>query len=249
MPVLTQCTHCGKQYRVNEDRVGRPFKCPNCGKPFLAAVSSAPSASELQLLADAVVATSDERPRAPIHGNREFGFVEYDDDAADTGVYREGKHIVMRPGARLPAFCVHTNGPADGDLQFRDMKWHPPEAYVGLFLGVIPFIIWVLCTTKKASIVAPISSGALDKRRALIVGTWLCFSVGLGTMLFVLKTFYDHFTPLLATLFIASCVLLITATCLAHFSSTILLRVKKMDHEFVWLVGAHPGYLARLREL
>ena len=51
--------------------------------------------------------------------------------AAEAGVWRDGRLLVMHKSAQLPDRCVKSNQPADGRL-LRKMYWHHPLIFLSL---------------------------------------------------------------------------------------------------------------------
>jgi hypothetical protein len=85
-------------------------------------------------------------------------------------IWREGGAIVAPREGRLPNRCVLCNAPAAGHLR-REYTWHPPEQYLWLFAGVLPYLLLTSDVRKRARIeVGLCGRHREERRRAMVVG-------------------------------------------------------------------------------
>lgn len=69
--------------------------------------------------------------------------------AAATGVYRDGKNLIVMRGAQLPLICVRCGQAAtDGQLR-KKLYWHAPWLFILLLPGVIWYAIAALIVRKR----------------------------------------------------------------------------------------------------
>ena len=78
--------------------------------------------------------------------------------------------VVPIHGAQLPPVCPKSGQPTQETLLVK-LQWQPQWVYLLLLTGVLPFAIVSLITQKRASILFPMSRGAIERRRnGFIVG-------------------------------------------------------------------------------
>ncbi|HUJ81274.1 MAG TPA: hypothetical protein VLW83_05295, partial [Candidatus Acidoferrales bacterium] len=69
--------------------------------------------------------------------------------SAASGVYRDGKNLVVTRGAEVPPICVRCGEAATGGLLLKKFYWHEPWVYLLLLPGVIWYIIAALIVRKR----------------------------------------------------------------------------------------------------
>lgn len=74
-------------------------------------------------------------------------------------------HPVEFEGRDLPPFCVVTGHPTTTYVRWTARKKHPAWALLLLFLGVVPFLVYLLAASRSVSLALP-ATGAVQKRLA-----------------------------------------------------------------------------------
>jgi hypothetical protein len=75
---------------------------------------------------------------------------------APTGVYRDGKNLIVMRGAELPPICVRCGQAATGGLLLRKLYWHERWLYLLLIPGVIWYAIAALFVRKRMDLAVPL---------------------------------------------------------------------------------------------
>lgn len=96
--------------------------------------------------------------------------------------WREGKHLVMRPGSALPHRCVKCNQPAIEPIKARKVYWHHPGWYVLFFVSVLIYIIVALIVRKKAEVAPGLCIRHQHRRRIFLTIGWGGFLLGLALL-------------------------------------------------------------------
>lgn len=94
--------------------------------------------------------------------------------------WREGKHLVMRPGSALPHRCVKCNQPAIEPIRARKVYWHHPAWYVLFFVSILIYIVVALIVRKKAELAPGLCARHQRRRRIFLAIGWVGFLLGLG---------------------------------------------------------------------
>lgn len=162
---------------------------------------------------------------------------------AGLAAWRSGSILVVGPNVQLPDRCVKCNAPADGQLRRFRMSWHSPAAYLGLLLGLIPYILIAIILQKKLTVYAGVCDYHTRKRRMIIVGSILGCLAGLAVVIFAFAGFRQPNGPL----FLGGMVLLLAAMVYGAVASRILWP-KRIRKDLAWVKGACPDYLAAFPE-
>ena len=154
---------------------------------------------------------------------------------AGAGAWRSGPLLVVGHDAQLPDLCIKCNRPAGGRrMRFR-LAWHPPIAYVGLLLGLLPFVLIAVVTQKKLTVHVGVCDEHLRKRR---LGILVGFLAGLaGILLIVMGAIVNS-----GAVAIVGLVVFVAAVLYGIVTSRIVWP-KKIDKHCAWVKGACPEYL------
>jgi len=100
-------------------------------------------------------------------------------EARPAGQYwRDGKVVVTRNGAVLPARCVRCNEAASTQLK-RKVYWHHPAWYLLILINIILYAIVALIIRKRAEVSYGICQPHLRRRQAFLAIGWGGFVLGL----------------------------------------------------------------------
>jgi hypothetical protein len=96
--------------------------------------------------------------------------------------FRNGKFLVFRDSAKLPMRCL-INGEAvtaDAWRKRKQIAWNPPWIFIGLLGGVLPLLLLMLITQKKAYIEYSLGQQARSRiRNRRLIGSGLIVAFGL----------------------------------------------------------------------
>lgn len=159
------------------------------------------------------------------------------------GAFRDGNILVCQQYAQLPPFCAITNEPTD---QFEDQtfRWHSPALYLMLpLLVLLPRLSHLM--TQTAAVKMPVGKAWTDKRDTR--NMYGCF----GSIIFAVVCiaiplmFASYFSQLAMYLSVFG------GPVLAIFFFRFLsgmggLKATRIAEGWIWLKGAHPGFLERL---
>lgn len=165
--------------------------------------------------------------------------------AADAGVWRQGRLLVMHKRATLPPRCVKTNQPAERWLT-RGLSWHHPALILTVFAGVMVYVLLALLLRKTARIRIGLTETRFARRRLHLAISWGAGLLGfglIGASIAFSATLRDA-TPLVA---IGGFVLLVGALIYGQLA-TRMVAPKKIDDHYVWLSGVCSEYLDQLPE-
>jgi hypothetical protein len=158
-------------------------------------------------------------------------------DGMQEEIWRDGDTLVFRKGAELPPRCVKSNQPAERSLH-RNLQWCTPWVYLGLLGGLLPLLVLVLVLQKKAEARIPLTDEWLHRRRMRILTAWLLCLAGVGL-------------PIAGAVMESAAVAIVGGVIflIGLFYAVIavpIVKVKRIDDDYVWLRGIHPDYLAAL---
>ena len=109
-------------------------------------------------------------------------FQQRDDVPAGTktvNAWRDGKILVMRPGASLPHRCVKCNDDCDPPKKPIRVHWHHWTVYLLLLVAVLIYLIVGLLVRRQAMVPAGLCDKHRKRRRAVITLTLLISTLGL----------------------------------------------------------------------
>jgi len=169
----------------------------------------------------------------------------YEAPAAQVGVWRDRKLLVMNKHATLPDICVKSNEPCQGRRLKRNMYWHHPALFVTVLLGILIYAILAVVIRKNALVWVPLSDQWWARRRRAIATAWglalLGLAVAIGGPILAAQTKVDS----LNIGILLGIVLVLVGMIYAAFK-TPMVSPARIDDDFVWLKGVHPAYLAAL---
>jgi hypothetical protein len=253
------CPGCGEKFRVQadneivdaeevwEDDSPKPEpKPPAAAKPLPKESAESEGPKKTCPMCGEQIAIAARRCRfcgEPLAG------LQGEDGYSIEGVWREGKLLVMRKDALLPAMCVQTNQPTSERLP-RQLHWHTPWLYLALLAGLIGIIVYVvvaLFVRESANISIGLSRDRIVRRRWMIFAAWMGSLLGIVLCIGGGVTASNHSAgdEAVAALWISGLVL-----CLGSMITGILMArivtAAKITSRFAWIKGVHPDYLAAL---
>lgn len=134
-------------------------------------------------------------PYAPSRATLESGTSSA--HAAQTGVWRDGKTLVMQPNASLPQRCVKCNDAADQPIPERKVYWYHPAVYILIVINLLIFLIVALAVRKTAVVTAGLCVEHKQRRRNAILVAWAGVALGVGLFVAASATDSENW-PLLA---------------------------------------------------
>jgi hypothetical protein len=102
-------------------------------------------------------------------------------EAANNGVWRQGKLLIVRARAELPPRCVRCNEPATWTGPVK-LAWNPPWIYLTFLLSLLVLIIVALLTRKTATVVIPLCETHRRRRAKWRVAAGIIIRAGLLMM-------------------------------------------------------------------
>jgi hypothetical protein len=164
-------------------------------------------------------------------------------DPNSPGVFRQGKRVVISRTTALPPRCVKTNEPTERHLT-RQLSWHTPLAYLGLFLGILPYIIVAMMVRKTHRLRVPLSAQRMRRRRREIGLGWLVIVFGI----FLIFAALDARAGENAGYLIGGGLVSILAGIIWINIAASPVTATRIDDNYLWLKGFHPRYVAELPE-
>lgn len=159
---------------------------------------------------------------------------------------RQGKRVVVSRTTALPWRCVKSNEPTELSLN-RELSWHTPIAYLGIFLGVLPYVIVAIMVRKTHKLRVPLSADSMRRRRRAIALGWLLILAGLAGIfggIAVGSSEHGALGPLLLVGGLAGTL----AGIILAIAVASPVTATRIDDDYVWLKGFHPAYVAELPE-
>jgi hypothetical protein len=98
-------------------------------------------------------------------------------------VWRDGKVLVLKKGAALPARCVRCNHAANGTGYPGRFYWHRPALYLLLLFGLLPYVIAAVIVRKGATVFVPLCPTHRTQRRRSKLGSTLLALLGVVFLL------------------------------------------------------------------
>jgi hypothetical protein len=159
----------------------------------------------------------------------------------DGGVWQAGSLLVIHRQAVLPPVCVKSGLPATTWLP-RNLSWHPPWCYLGLLLGLIPFVILALIMTKRATIQIGLTDEWAARRKFWIFVGWMVGLAGLALFIGGIVLIANEVEPGVIGIPVG----LITAVVglIIGNAGASVISPKKIDDTYIWIKGVNPAVLA-----
>lgn len=154
-----------------------------------------------------------------------------------TGIWRNGKTLVMSKDAVLPDRCVKCNAVTTGRLK-RKLSWHHPAYFILLLAAWLIYLIVSMVVRKRATVLLGLCDEHRAKRRKYIWAT-LLLALG-GVAGFFIAIAAEDGTPALIGL------LLLITSLIFGLIVTRVVYPQKIDDKFVWLKGVNDEYLNQL---
>lgn len=156
---------------------------------------------------------------------------------AEGGVWRDGSTLIMNKTARLPDFCIKCGAAANGLHLTRNLSWHHPALYLLIFAGLLIYAIVALIVRKSAKIDISLCQDHIKKHRTAVAVGWLIFAAGVAFIVLAIIQGSGGAGLFGVALVFAS----------AIYSTFVkVVRVKKIDDNYVWLPGIDGSFLAML---
>ncbi|NLF73070.1 MAG: hypothetical protein GX575_28880 [Candidatus Anammoximicrobium sp.] len=160
------------------------------------------------------------------------------------GLWRKGNILVMWKGAQLPERCVKSNQPTQRRLK-RSLYWHHPAIYLSVLISIWIYVILALVLRKSAIIYIGLSDAWFARRhRAMFIG-WLLALTGLA--LFGLSFHSLVRSDAFPWLLVASPLVFLAGAVYGLLAAR-MVAPQRISHDYVWLKGVHPDFLADLPE-
>ena len=251
--VAFECPYCSHRMEIPARLDGKEGTCPGCNRMITLTLPSwqpgqnsqqakgsftppPPPAAGIGPDGGAYAPPSPPSPMAPVPQL-----------ISDT-LWRKGDLLAFHKYAPLPAICLKSNQPATGQLK-RNLAWHPPSVYIGLLLGLFPFVIIALILTKKATIYIGLSDEWFAIRKQKIARAWriVLLSIALGIGLPILGGITQQGPGVICPAALGALVLFLVGVCYGNFGAR-LVYPARITADFVYLKGVHPDFLAQLPE-
>ena len=97
-------------------------------------------------------------------------------------VWRDGRAIVMSPGAAMPHRCVKCNEPADEPTAARKVYWYSPWLYLLLLFNIIVFALIAFVIRRRATVAPGLCLEHKRRRRTAIKLAWTGALIGIVVM-------------------------------------------------------------------
>jgi hypothetical protein len=163
-----------------------------------------------------------------------------------TNAWCDGKNVVTRDNAELPARCYKCNETAPNRPLKRKLYWHPPAYYwlivlgVVIRIGILLYIIVAIIVRKRATVEVHICPRHRTQRRLILIGGWGGFILGFFMILGTASIVHGGWIVVLSVLLcLGSLITLMIGLRLARAS-----RINKDG--VVWMRGAGKEFLASL---
>lgn len=161
------------------------------------------------------------------------------------GVWRDGRLLVLRKTAQLPARCVKSNVETDRTLK-RALYWHHPAIFLVIFAGLLIYVIVALIVRHSATVHIGLSPEWFARRRRAIAAGWTLSLAGFGLVFAAAATESRDYAPWMV---IGGLILgILIGPIFGIVRSRMVAPTRITDHH-VWLKGVHPDYLAELPPL
>jgi len=170
--------------------------------------------------------------------------------ATSGGLWRQGKLLVLHKNAPLPDVCLKSNQPATRRLK-RNLSWHHPAIALSILAGVLIYIILAVVLTKRATIYMALTDEWFGIRRKRILIAWgivlLSIALGVGGLAMAAGADAGQGGGLSCLACFVAMVLFFVGIIYGNYAAR-LVRPACITDQYVYLVGVHPNFLARLPE-
>jgi len=161
--------------------------------------------------------------------------------AATTGIYRDGKNLIVTRGAELPLICVRCGRPATGGRLLKKYYWHPRWLFILLLPGIIWYVIAALLMRKRMDLAVPLCAEHRMRYQNMRLASILMM---IGSSIFVIASFFvsadNLIYPMLAFF------LLLLAGFITWLVAGLFLTPKFMDSSIGVFSGPGEQFLAQL---
>lgn len=158
----------------------------------------------------------------------------------DGDLFRNGKDLIVRRGAKLPTICLKCGRPATGFIK-KKIYWHPSWLLALVLLGLWPYFIAVLVMRKSMGLNLPLCEAHRKRHRLLQILSAAALVVGL--FLLVLS-FYSSTDEAPAIAGIGALFLLLGL--ISWAVKNMLLTATSIGDEFGVFRGASATFLERI---
>ena len=162
------------------------------------------------------------------------------------GPWRSGKLLVVGHKAELPNRCVKCNAQIERERKRYNLTWHSRLAFLGLLLGLIPYVLIALATQRKLTAHVGVCDEHRRKRRNAVLLGLLGMVVGL--VIIVIGAMLRRQPTATFWLIVGGVVFSFVALCYASFASRVIWP-RKIDRKLAWIEGAGEEYLAALPDM
>lgn len=154
--------------------------------------------------------------------------------------WQSGDAIVTQHGGTLPARCVKCNDAVTSKPIPRTLYWHSDWILVLLLVPLVYVIVFFI-VHKRVRLSVPICEEHRRRQRVFIGVSWLLVATGLGVLL-------PGIFFVSVALTILGSVFCLAAFFLAHSKEVMLISVKELNAQHVWVRGFCKEYRASLPE-
>jgi hypothetical protein len=153
-------------------------------------------------------------------------------------LWRKGRVLFANRDAAFPSRCVKCNCEVSNERLRRKLTWHPPLVYILLLLSPIIYLLFALCTQKKAELFVPLCDNHRRNRRGAILTAWGIFATSIGA--FVMAAGFSN-----GWLVLGGVVLLITSMIWGTVGARVIVA-RRITREHVQISGVCNEFLDEL---
>jgi len=165
-------------------------------------------------------------------------------ESTSKGIWRSGNLLVIRKGAPLPDRCIKTNQPANGKRFRATLYWHHPAIYLLILLNLLIYVIIATALRKTAIVYVGVTEETLQKRRRAILWGWV---VGIAGIILFFSALSLQSGLTMGILILLSLVLMLGGL-IGGIAKATLVKVDRIEDEYIWIRGVTNEYLALLPE-
>lgn len=151
-------------------------------------------------------------------------------------IWREGNKLVIHKNATLPDRCIKCNAPTHGSSLLRRLNWYHPLLNLLAFAGLAIFLILVAVLRKSAKVNLSICQAHIRRYRTAVMVSWILGLAGIAGLILAVG-------ERSAAIAIIGAVLLVAAIVYAVVEGQ-LVRVTKIDDDYIWLSHVNQEFLA-----